>query len=61
VSTLPQSEPDLISYGSGTELSRRDTRRRDATAYAAWNYALPADVKADLDAWDKAPAPGWTE
>ena len=66
--TLPQTEIDLIREAAGSEslasltvaALRRELRMRSAAAYAAWNDALPSDIKADLDAWDNAPTPGWT-
>ncbi len=65
--SLPQHEIDSIREAAGTEsvaaltvqALRRELRARNAAAYAAWNEALPAEVKADLDAWDAAPMPGW--
>jgi len=67
--TLPQTEIDLIREAAGTEsiasltaqALRRELRVRHAASYAAWNESLPDEVKADLDAWDSAPTPGWTE
>jgi hypothetical protein len=66
--TLPQDEIDEIRAAAGSEsvasltaqALRRELRLRNAIAYAAWNESLPGDVRADLDAWDNAPAPGWT-
>jgi hypothetical protein len=66
--TLPQDEIDEIRAAAGSEsvasltvqALRRELRLRSAVAYAAWNESLPGDVRADLDAWDTAPAPGWT-
>jgi hypothetical protein len=66
--TLPQDEIDQIRAAAGPEsvasltvqALRRELRLRSADAYAAWNEALPDHVRADLDAWDSAPAPGWT-
>lgn len=66
--TLPQTEIDLIREAAGSEslaslttaALRRELRLRSAAAYAVWNETLPEHVKADLDAWDSAPAPGWT-
>ena len=66
--TLPQDEIDEIRAAAGSEsvasltahALRRELRARSAAAYAAWNESLPSEVRADLDAWDNAPAPGWT-
>ena len=65
--TLPQDEIDQIRMAAGSEsvasltvqALRRELRLRSAAAYAAWNDALPAEVTADLDAWDTAPTLGW--
>ena len=67
--TLPQAEIDQIREAAGSEslasltaqALRRELRLRSAATYAAWNQALPDDVKSDLEAWDNAPTPGWTE
>jgi hypothetical protein len=67
--TLPQDEIDQIREAAGSEslasltvqALRRELRLRNAQAYAVWNAALPDHVKADLDAWDNAPTPGWVE
>ena len=66
--TLPQDEIDQIREAAGSESRasltaqalRRELRLRNAAAYGAWNDSLPRDVRADLDAWDNAPTPGWT-
>ncbi|MEV0455110.1 hypothetical protein [Catellatospora methionotrophica] len=65
--SLPQDEIDSIREAAGSEslasltthALRRELRARNAAAYAAWNESLPAEAKADLDAWDTAPMPGW--
>ncbi|HET6214976.1 MAG TPA: hypothetical protein VFE14_19070 [Micromonosporaceae bacterium] len=65
--SLPQDEIDSIRAAAGveslasltTQALRRELRARSAAAYAAWNEALPDEVRADLDAWDAAPMPGW--
>lgn len=65
--TLPQEEIDQIRTVAGSEsvasltvqALRRELRLRSVAAYAAWQESLPDEVKADLDAWDNAPAPGW--
>jgi hypothetical protein len=65
--SLPQHEIDSIREAAGSEslaamtaqALRRELRARNAAAYSAWNEALPDEVKADLDAWDSAPMPGW--
>lgn len=65
--SLPQDEIDSIREAAGSEslasltvqALRRELRARNAAAYAAWNEALPEDVKADLNAWDAASMPGW--
>jgi hypothetical protein len=66
--TLPQEEIDEIRAAAGSEsvasltaqALRRELRLRSADAYAAWNESLPAEVRADLDAWHNAATPGWT-
>ncbi|MFC7244387.1 hypothetical protein ACFQO7_18075 [Catellatospora aurea] len=65
--SLPQDEIDSIREAAGTEslasltaqALRRELRARSAEAYSAWNESLPTEVRADLDAWDTAPMPGW--
>ncbi|HCT78985.1 MAG TPA: hypothetical protein DGG94_13825 [Micromonosporaceae bacterium] len=65
--SLPQDEIDRIREAAAPEsvasltaqALRRELRARNAAAYSAWNGALPDEVKADLDAWDAAPMPGW--
>lgn len=65
--SLPQDEIDRIREAAGSEsvasltvqALRRELRARNASAYQAWNESLPAEVKADLKAWDAAPMPGW--
>src|SRR5262245_1477826 len=65
--SLPQDEIDRIREAASSEslasltarALRRELRSRMADAYAEWCEALPENVKADLDAWDAAPTPGW--
>ncbi len=65
--SLPQDEIDAIRAAAGSEsvasltarALRHELRAREAAQYAAWNESLPQDVRADLDAWDAAPMPGW--
>jgi hypothetical protein len=65
--SLPQDEIDSIREAAGSDslasltarALRRELRTRDAAEYASWNESLPEDVRADLDAWDAAPMPGW--
>ena len=65
--SLPQHEIDSIREAAGSEsvaaltahALRRELRARSVAAYTAWNEALPDQVRADLDAWDAAPMPGW--
>ena len=65
--SLPQDEIDDIREAAGSEsvasltarALRRELRQRKAADYAAWNESLPEDVRANLDAWDAAPMPGW--
>ena len=65
--SLPQDEIDSIREAAGSEsvasltarALRHELRARKAAAYAEWNEALPPEAKADLDAWDAAPMPGW--
>jgi predicted HTH domain antitoxin len=65
--SLPQDEIDSIREAAKDEslasltarALRRELRERNAAAYAAWNDSLPDEVKADLQAWDAAPMPGW--
>lgn len=67
--SLPQDEIDRIREAAGAEslasmtaqALRRELRARNAADYAAWNDALPAEVRADLTAWDAAPMPGWND
>ena len=65
--SLPQDEIDRIREAAGddslasltVQALRRELRARHAAAYQAWNESLPAEVRADLKAWDEAPMPGW--
>lgn len=65
--SLPQEEIDSIREAAGSEsvasltarALRQELRARKAAAYAAWNEALPDEVKAALSAWNSAPMPGW--
>ena len=65
--SLPQDEIDSIREAAGSEslasltarALRHELRARQAEDYAAWNDALPEEVRADLNAWDAAPMPGW--
>lgn len=65
--SLPQDEIDRIREAAGddslasltVQALRRELRARNADAYHGWNESLPAEVKADLKAWDEAPLPGW--
>ena len=66
--SLPQEEIDQIREAAGSEslasltvqALRRELRLRSAAAYASWYESLSDTVKADLEAWDNAPMPGWT-
>ena len=65
--SLPQEEIDSIREAAGSEsvasltarALRHELRARNAAAYAEWNESLPQEARADLDAWDAAPMPGW--
>ncbi len=65
--SLPQDEIDSIREAAGSEsvasltarALRHELRAHKAAAYAAWNEALPAEVRAALNAWDTAAITGW--
>ncbi len=65
--SLHQDEIDSIRAAAGSEslasmtarALRNEIRARNAAAYTKWTENLPAETRADLDAWDAAPMPGW--
>jgi hypothetical protein len=67
--SLSQDEIDGIEDATGSEslaslttrALRHELRVRKAAVYAAWDEALPQPARADLDAWDAAPTPEWTD